>query len=170
MKTNRPKIEVPFEPLDIIVDLISLTLFILMFIYTTLNYGDLAETIPTHINAAGEADGFSDKIYVWLLPAIGIITFVLLFVLNKYPQIHSYMVNITEDNALKNYRFSTRILRFTNLFVAVIFVFTQYMMIEKGKGHDIIFGSWFTAAVIGVSVILTIFTVIYQRKLNKNDA
>lgn len=168
MKTNRPKIEVPFQPLDIIVDLISVTLFVLIIVYTAINYGDLADTIATHFNGKGDANGFSDKIYVWLLPAIGIVTFVLLFVLNKYPHIHNYMVNITEDNALKNYRFSTRILRFTNLFVAIIFAFIQYMMVEQGKGNDIGLGSWFTPVIIGVSIILPILIVIYQQKINKS--
>jgi len=166
MKTNRPKIDVPFEPLDIIVDLISVTLLVLMIVYTTLNYGDLADTIPTHFNGKGEADSFSDKMYVWMLPAIGIITFGLLFVLNKYPHIHNYMVNITEENALKNYRFSTRIVRFTNLFVAVIFAIIQYMMVEKGTGNNFSLGAWFTPTIIVISIVLPILIIIYQRKIN----
>ncbi|MEM5565553.1 DUF1648 domain-containing protein [Psychroserpens sp. AS72] len=167
MKTNRPKVKVPFEPLDIVVDLISVTLYILMIVYTVINYGDLADTIPTHFNGKGEADGFGDKVYVWILPIIGVFTFVLLFVLNKYPHIHNYMVNITEENALKNYRFSTRIIRFTNLFVAIIFACIQYMMVEQGKGNTTEFGSWFLYSIIGISVILPIFLFIYQRKINK---
>jgi uncharacterized membrane protein len=168
MKTNRPKIEVPFEPLDIVVDLISVTLYILMIVYTAINYGDLAATIPTHFNASGEADSFGDKIHVWLLPVIGILTFVLLFVLNKHPHIHNYSVNITEDNVVKNYRFSTRIVRFTNLFVAILFACIQYMMVEHGKGNAIGLGSWFTPTIIGISIILPIFIILYQRKINKS--
>jgi uncharacterized membrane protein len=168
MKTNRPKIEIPLEPLDIIVDLISATLLILIILYTAINYSDLAETIPTHFNGKGEANGFGNKMYVWLLPVIGIITFVLLFVLNKYPHLHNYMVNITESNALKNYRLSTRIVRFTNVFVAILFACIQYMMVEQGKGNDIGFGSWFTPVIIGVSVILSIFIIVYQQKINKS--
>ena len=167
MKTNRPKIEVPLEPLDIVVDLISVTLFILMIVYTAINYGDLAATIPTHFNASGEADSFGDKLYIWLLPVLGILTFVLLFVLNKYPHFHNYSVNITEDNGLKNYRLSTRIIRFTNLFVAILFAYIQYMMVEHGKGNVINLGSWFTPTIIGISVILPIFIILYQRKINK---
>ena len=167
MKTNRPKIEVSFEPLDRIVDLMSLALLSLIMVYTAINYGDLAETIPTHFNGKGVADGYGDKMYVWLLPAIGIITFVLLFVLNKYPHIHNYMVNITEENALKNYRLSTRIVRFTNLFVAILFAYIQYMMVEQGKGNAIGFGSWFTPVIIGISIILPIFIIVYQQKINK---
>ncbi|WP_040278940.1 DUF1648 domain-containing protein [Psychroserpens damuponensis] len=166
MNTNRPRIKVPTEPLDVVVDLISVTIYIVLIVYTAINYGELSNIIPIHFNAAGEADGFGDKTYVWLLPAIGIVTFILLFVLNKFPHIHNYMVNITEDNALKNYRFSTRIVRFTNVFVAILFAFIQYTMVEQGKGNDVGFGSWFTYSIIGVSLILPLFILIYQQKIN----
>ncbi|WP_052184103.1 DUF1648 domain-containing protein [Psychroserpens sp. Hel_I_66] len=168
MKTNRPKIKVPLQPLDIVLDLISATLILITIIYTAMNYGDLAETIPTHFNAAGEADGYGSKSMIWMLPVIGVFTFLLLFFLNKYPHIHNYMVNITEENALKNYRFSTRIIRFTNLFVAILFLVIQYMMIEEGKGNNVSFGSWFTYSIIGASLILPIFILIYQQKINKS--
>lgn len=168
MKTNRPKLKVPIEPLDIVVDLVSATLLILMIVYTALNYGQLSETIPTHFNATGAADAFGSKNYIWLLPGIGITMFSLLFVLNKYPHMHNYMVNITEDNALKNYRFSTRIVRFTNLFMAILFVVIQYVMIEQGKGNDISLTGWFTPIIIGFSVALPIFILLYHRKINKS--
>lgn len=168
MNTKRPKINVPWEPLDIIIDLLSITLFILMIVYTVINYGQLSEMIPTHFNSSGEADGFGDKYQIWLLPMLGIFLFILLFVLNRYPHLHNYMVNITEDNALKNYRFSTRIVRFTNLFMAILFVIIQYVMIEQGKGNKISLSGWFLPLVIGLSVVLPIFVLIYYRKINKS--
>lgn len=168
MKTHKPKINVPWEPLDIIVDLISATLFILMIIYTAINYEQLSETIPTHFNASGEADGFGDKSHVWLLPILGIVMYIILFIINKYPHLHNYMVNITEDNALKNYRFSTRIVRFANLFMAILFVVIQYVMIEQGKGNNINLSGWFLPIIIGFSVILPIFIFLYYRKINKS--
>ncbi len=166
MKTNRPKITVPWEPLDIIIDLVSLTLLIVMVIYTIMNYSELSETIPTHFNASGEADGYGDKRFIWLLPSIGVVMFILLSTVNRYPHLHNYMVNITEENALKNYRFSTRIVRFTNLFIAILFVGIQYVMVEQGKGNDISLSGWFTPVIIGFSIVFPIFIFIYYRKIN----
>ncbi|MDG5493119.1 DUF1648 domain-containing protein [Psychroserpens sp. SPM9] len=166
MKSERPKIKVPWEPLDIITDLISISLIVAMIAYTLLYFGELSDTIPTHFNASGEADGFNDKIYIWMLPLVGVFTFSLLFFLNTKPHIHNYMVPITEDNALKNYRFSTRVLRFTNLFVAIIFSVIQYIMVEKGRGNPIRLGGWFLPVVIGFSILLPIFIFVYNKKLN----
>ncbi len=167
MKSNRPKIKVPFETVDIIVELISVTLLIGMLVYVAISYSDLPEIIPSHFNAQGEVDGYSKKMMIWLLPVIGAVLYVGLFILNKYPHIHNYMVNITEENALKNYRFSTRIVRITNLFVIITFAIVVYAMIQSAHGHHIEFGSWFLPFVIGFSVILPIFIFIYQKKINK---
>ncbi|MCF6279063.1 MAG: DUF1648 domain-containing protein, partial [Flavobacteriaceae bacterium] len=137
MKTNRPKIDLSLEPIDIIVDLISATLLILMVVYTIMVYSDLPQTIATHFNANGEADSFGDKITLWILPAIGVAIFTGVFFINKYPHIHNYKINITEDNALKNYRLSTRVVRFTNLFCQIIFAIIIFEIIQLAKGNEV---------------------------------
>ncbi len=78
------------------------------------------------------------------------------------------MVNITEENALKNYRFSSRILRFTSLSIALLFAIIQYVIIQMGKGHDINLGTWFLPIIIILSILLPIGIFIYQYKMNKN--
>ena len=166
MKTNRPKIEVPLEGLDIITDLLSLSVILIMLIYIGLSYSDLPEIIPSHFNAQGEVDGYANKMTIWLVPIVSVVLFVGMYILNKYPHYHNYMVNITEDNALKNYRFSTRIVRFTSLFVMITFAFVAYTMIEVAKGHNFKIGSWFLPIIIGLSIILPIVIFIYHKKIN----
>ncbi len=168
MNSNRPKINVPLEGLDIILDILSATLLLLMVIYTVMSYSELPEIIPSHFDANGKVDGYSNKTFLWLLPGLGLVTLVGLFVLNKYPHIHNYMVNITEDNALKNYRLSTRIVRFTNLFTMLTFAIIVYAMVESAKGKTFNFGSWFMYTIIGLSIIAPIGILYYSRKINKS--
>jgi len=167
MKTGRPKIKVPLEGLDIILDILSATLLILMIAYAVISYSELPETIPSHFNAKGEVDGYSDKNMFWQLPAIGFVLFFGLFVVNKFPHLHNYMVNITEENALKNYRLSTRIVRFTNLFIMFIFGIITYNIVESAKGNSISLSSCVLPIIIGVSILLPITILIYQKKINK---
>lgn len=166
MKTDRPIIDVPRDPFDVIIDLASLSIILLIIGYTLFSYSDLPETIPTHFNGKGIADGFGNKITLWILPGIALFTFIGLFFLNKYPHLHNYMVNITKENALKNYRFSTRILRLVNFLCVVLFAFIQYKMIQGTNQESVTLGRWFLPIVIGVSVILPILLIIYQNKMN----
>jgi uncharacterized membrane protein len=166
MKTGRPKIKVPLEGLDIVLDILAATLLILLIAYTIISYSELPDTIPSHFNAKGEIDGYSNKNTFWLLPVISVVLFVGLFIANKYPHLHNYMVNITEANALKNYRFSTRVLRFANVFTMLIFLFVTHTIVQSAKGKTIELGSWVMPIVIGLSILLPIVILIYQRKLN----
>jgi len=168
MKTNRPKVDVPLQSIDILLDITSATLIILMIVYVAISYAELPDVIPSHFNGKGEIDGHSEKTTLWFLPIISIAMFIGLFILNKYPHMHNYMVNITEDNALKNYRLSTRIVRVTNLFVALIFCIISYSMIEGATSKNFQLGPWFMPVIIGISILLPIGILIYNKKINKS--
>lgn len=167
MKTNRPIIDVPVKAIDLIIDLVSVTLLLIMLGYTLYIYPSMSDIIPTHFNGSGEVDGHGSKMTIWLLPFISLIMFIGLFVLNKYPHIHNYMVNITKENALKNYKFSTRALRIVNFLCVVLFSYIQYAIISSTKNGNPSLGSWFLPIVISFSVVLPIILIIYQTRLNK---
>lgn len=167
MKNGRPRIKVPFQTIDIITELISVTILILMWCYCIINYTDLPDTIATHFNGLGEPDGFSSKKNIWMLPIIATLMYVGLFILNRYPHFHNYMVNITQENALKNYRFSTRILRITNFLSVLLLAYISYIIVESAFGGEFNLGAWFVPVVVGSSIVLPIILVIYIRKMNK---
>ena len=168
MITGRPRIKIPLESSDIIIELISITLLVLMISYAGFEYNSLPETVASHFNASGKADDYSNKIIIWLLPVIGLVTYIGLFIVNKYPHIHNYMVNITEVNALKNYRFSTRVVRYTNLYCILIFAFITYKIIEGAKGNELDFlGMPFLIFTLGTPLIGVALIIYFQRKLNK---
>lgn len=167
MKTGRPKIKVPLEGLDIVLDILSATILVLLIAYTIISYSELPDTIPSHFNIKGEVDGYSNKSMLWLLPAFAIVLFFGLYIMNRFPHLHNYMVNITEENALKNYRFSTRIVRFANLFVMFIFGVIAFSIVETSKGNTSNIEIWFLPLVIGISIALPIIIFIYQKNINK---
>lgn len=167
MNKARPKIKVPLETLDIIVELINIAILILLVIYTIMNYLELPETIATHFNAKGEADGFGNKSTIWLLPGIAIFIYAMMIIINRVPHLHNYMINITEENALKNYRLSTRIIRFTNLYCLILFALIAYEIIQSSKGNEFsILGIPFLIFTLVVPLIGIIFVLLYKRKIN----
>ena len=167
MDNKRPRIKVPFETVDIIIEFISITLLVLMWFYCIVNYMELPDTIATHFNGAGEPDDYGSKQTVWIIPIIATVMYIGLFILNKYPHMHNYMINITEENALKNYRFSTRIVRVVNFLCVLLLTYITYVIIESAFGKQFNLGTWFVPVVIGVSIILPIIIFVYMRKMNK---
>lgn len=168
MNTGRPRIKVPFEGLDIFLELVSITVLLLMWIYLIVEYPDLPETVASHFNAKGEADDYSNKSYMWFLPILSTAMYIGLFVLNKYPHVHNYMVNITDKNALKNYRFSTRIVRIVNTLTVIMFAYIIYYIVQSAKENEIQFSGWFVPIVIISSLLLPIGIYLFYRKINKS--
>lgn len=167
MGNERPKIKVPFEPVDFVIEGLSIIFLCLMWIYVGIEYSGLEETIPSHFNGRGEIDGYSNKSFIWFLPLLATGMYVLLFILNRYPHMHNYMVNITEENALRNYRFSTRILRIVNFLCTFMFAYIVYQMINSAKTGTSQIGMGFLITVVVASIILPIVLIVYQSKMNK---
>jgi len=61
MYSDRPKLKIPFLAIDIVIELVSITLLILMWTHLIIEYNSLPETIASHFNAKGEPDDYSKK-------------------------------------------------------------------------------------------------------------
>ncbi len=170
MKNNRPVLKVPYETIDLILDVLCITLLVIMWGYVITTYGELPDEIPTHFNGKGEVDGHGKKTFIWSLPAISTFTFLLMFVLNKFPHLHNYMTNITEDNALKNYKLSTRFVRFINAVVLLIFAYITYTVSRTHVDGVDPLGVWFVPITLLVVFIPIIIYFIEFRKINKQPA
>ena len=164
---SRPKIAVPYESMDILVELLNITLLLLIWGYTIFNFLELPETIPTHFNAQGVPDDFGSKGAIFILPVIATAMYILIFVLNRFPHVHNYMATITEENALANYRLSTRALRLVNLYCLMLFAILLYDIITMAKGGSAKFLGW--PLIIGSMIIplgIVIYIVVEQKRIN----
>ena len=168
LNIDRPKIKVPIDSIDILMEGISIVLIVLMWLYLYLEYPNLPETVASHFNSKGEPNDYSSKSVILLLPSIATLMYSGLFILNRFPHLHNYMVNITEENALKNYRFSTRILRIVNMLSMIMLAYLTYQIVQSAKSSTFSLGTYFLPIVIGTSILLPIIIIIYYRKINKS--
>jgi len=90
-----------------------------------------------------------------------------LLILSRYPHLHNYMVNITKDNAFKQYQFSTRVLRIVNGLCVLLFAYINYQIIIGAQNNSSELGTGFLSIVIGCSLLLPIIIFAYQQKIKK---
>ncbi len=170
MKTDRPKLKVPFQSIDAVIILASLVILLLMWIHLIMEYSNLPQSVPSHFNVAGQPNDYSNKAFLWFLPILATVTYVGLIMLNRFPHLHNYMVNITEENVLRQYRFSTRVLRIVNFLCVLMFGYINYQIIIGAKNNTSDLGMGFVITVVSISILLPIFIFVYQRKLkNQNN-
>lgn len=118
----RPILKLPLKPLDKALEIIGVFLLIILWGWVVYVYPLLPATIVTHFNLSGEADGWGNKITLFSLPAVGSVLYMGLTILNRYPHIFNYTVIITDENALTQYSFATRLIRVLKLVVLAIFL------------------------------------------------
>ena len=166
MFEKRPKIIVPQNSTDLWIDRFSFLLFFIIWLSVFVYYPDLPNEIPTHFNGRGQADAFGSKQSIWILMGVFSSIFIGIYILNKYPHLHNYTVKITEENALKNYRFSTRILRVVNFLNLLLLAYILKTMMTPYEKQSTAFGGWFLPTIMIGSLVLIIYIFVKANKIN----
>jgi uncharacterized membrane protein len=142
---EQPKIKIEYEPADWIIEIAGAIGIILLLGIPAYFYNHLPEIVPQHFNAQGEVDGYGSKSFIWILPAIGLVSYFGLFWLNKYPHIFNYPTKITAENAHRQYKYATRFIRFLNVTIVWLFYYITYSMIQSALGFQSGPGTYFIA-------------------------
>jgi uncharacterized membrane protein len=157
---ERPRIKLELTTVDKAFEIIGWLLIISVWGFTVINYANLPETIQTHYNGAGQADGFGGKATILTLPLIATVLFGGLTFLSKFPHIFNYPTNIPQHNALRQYTNATRMIRYLKLIIVVIFGLIAFKTIQNGNEEAKGIGIWFLPLTLGLIFIPMIYFVI----------
>lgn len=157
---TRPRIQIELMVIDKAVEIIGGVALLTIWVLVISNYSSLPETIPTHYNGVGNADGFGNKTNILILPLIASILFVGITIINKFPYIFNYPTQITLENALRQYTNATRMLRFMKLIFVILFGLFTFKTIQGANGQSFGHGVWFLPLTLGLIFIpLTYFII-----------
>ncbi len=140
---ERPKIRIAPDASDYIMEVIGAIFLLLMISWPLYFFQELPDSIPRHFNAAGEPDGFSQKNTIWILPSIGLVMYVGMLILNRYPHIFNYPTEITVENAERQYRAATKLIRTINVLMAASFFYIGYSTIQTALNKQVGLGTAF---------------------------
>lgn len=159
-----PEIPLELTNKDNFLEVIGGVLLLTYWVYACLHYANLPEIIPIHYNALGEADGYGSKNSLFLLPAITSVLFLGITILNKYPHKFNYLVDITEENALRNYTLATRLLRVMKVIITIIFFLITFMTVRNAYGSSNGVGTWLLPTILAIIVIPSIYFLVQLSK------
>jgi uncharacterized membrane protein len=131
-----------------------------LWVWTGTSYSNLPDPIPTHFNAAGEADGFGSKASIIGLHVIATLLYVGLTALNRFPHIFNFPTPITQDNALSQYTNATRMIRYLKLILVLVFAGISYQTIQQANGTGEGLGLWFLPLTLGLIFMPLLYFVI----------
>ncbi|MEW9676015.1 DUF1648 domain-containing protein [Lentibacillus sp. L22] len=161
---DRPKIDLPPSKWVQFLNLIAMLMLLSSIVYVVLTYRSLPETVPTHFNGKGEADGWGHKGTIFLLPVIAVICYIPLYFLSKVPHTFNYTVEITKENAPRLYQSARLFMTIINAETVAIFSFLTWETVRAAKGYDT-FGVWLIVAIIVVPLITIIVFMVRMNQL-----
>ncbi len=156
---KRPILKLEAKTTDIVIEAVGWFTLIFLWLINLFSYSNLPDTIPIHFNPAGKVDRYGDKYEIFSLPVVGTILFVGITILNKFPHIFNYLVEITKENALPQYQSATRMLRILKLVVILIFITITLLTINISKLNDNDINPWIILGFIGILFIITVFYI-----------
>ena len=161
MKTSRPVLKIIPPKADSMLDLISLSGLLLIWVFTVIQFSKLPTRIPIHFNFKGEIDNYGNSVIIFLVPVIVSMVFTGLTILNRYPHLFKYPSEITADNALNEYTKATRLIRIIKLFIVGLFGLITLDIVQSAK-----VGStqcpWWLIPVFILTMLLTLLITFYK--------
>ena len=157
---ERPKLKIQLTSTDQIFELLGWGVLLALWVWTGTSYSSLPDTIPTHFNAAGEADGFGRKASIVSLPVVASLLYIGLTLLNRVPHSFNFPTPITQDNALRQYTNATRMIRYLKLILVVVFAGISYQTIQQANGTGDGLGLWFLPLTLGLIFMPLLYFVI----------
>ncbi|MGB1308575.1 MAG: DUF1648 domain-containing protein [Oceanihabitans sp.] len=165
---NRPKLKLKKSILDIIIEYFTLALLIFSILFSLYHYQNLPDKIPMHFNFEGKVDSYSSKTSIWALHMFTILTVMGLFYLNRFPHVFNYLNEITIENAKKNYTVATRMIRYLNCCIALLFTIISYKIITIAILEENYFNPFenilFNSTMFGIFIIPILGIIVMYKK------
>lgn len=152
-RANRLILSLPRSPLKLALEVVALLGLVFIVLSTALSWSTLPPSIPSHFNAAGQPDAWSSKEMILLLPAIGVILYLVMTVLSRYPHTYNYVWPITEANAPKQYQLARSLMTVLKTEILVLFGFINWEMMQvslkRSNGLGVVFAPVFFVTIFG---------------------
>ena len=164
----RPEILLVKKPIDIFFEMVALLAIFFMWGFCIYHYNSLPQIIPTHYGFNGNADDYGSKKTLFLIPSIVTIIILGMRWLNRYPHKFNYMTAITAENAEKQYRMATRLIRYLQFIISVLFTYIVVKTVEDAYVKQSKLNIWFVFILEAAIFVPTVYTV-YAALKNKNS-
>ncbi|MEY4539930.1 MAG: hypothetical protein RLZZ306_1687 [Bacteroidota bacterium] len=156
---DKVKIEVRLNSTDKIVETVGWGILGFLWILTILGLFIIPETIPTHFNSVGKADGFGEKETIIFLPILATIILFTLTKLNQYPQFFNFPTKLMLENTEQQYASAMRMIRYLKVSLAIVFTALVFGIIQSSQGKMDGLGNWFLPFLLILIFIPTIYFI-----------
>lgn len=130
----RPKIKLPLSVPEKFLQILSVILLLTMAVLTAFSMVRLPAAIPTHFGAGGHADSWGGKSSLLFVPILSLVLYAGTTVLERFPWICNFPVEITEENAAGQYKLARLLFEWLKLIIISVFLYIQWQTVQTARG------------------------------------
>ncbi len=154
-----------------VLDISSIVLWLISIILIMINFADLPDKIPSHYNFAGNADAWSTKTFIFFMPVLGLLIWLILHYLVSNPRIDKYihvpsLYGPPNKNQIKNAKLLIYFIKFEMM---ALFTFLVIKDLYTALGMPFKLGVWETIIILSVIGVTIIIFMARNYMLDKNE-
>jgi uncharacterized membrane protein len=162
--SERPAIDIPHTSQEVALEAIAIGGIFLVTVMVVLFWSSLPALIPSHFGVSGTVDAWGDKRTILIFPGVGLVLYVLLTVVRRYPHNFNYAWPITEQNVQEQYQLACSLLTWLKMEIMLLFAYLEWMTIQTALQQTAGLGFFFLPLVL-VIIFGTIGVYFYQAYL-----
>lgn len=154
-----------------VLDISSIVLWLISITLIIINFAELPEKIPSHYNFAGNADAWSTKTFIFFMPVLGLLIWLILHYLVSNPNIDKYIhVPSLYDQPNKAQIENAKLLiYFIKFEMMALFTFLVIKDLYTALGMPFKLGVWETIIILSVIGVTIIIFMARNYMLDKNE-
>jgi uncharacterized membrane protein len=156
------------NPLDILLEITGMIVILGCFVFLALNYQDLPDSLPRHYGADGVPDAYGGKGIIWVLPAIGLVLYIVIGLISHVPGLINLPFRTAPEQVEIHQRRYARMIRILNVAMVCIFAFLTFHSAQIGFGNQSQLPQYFSLVAItlllGIPLIYVIPDMVKARR------
>lgn len=164
-KDYRPTLMLEKTKSEWVWDVIGGGFFIGAIIFLVISWGSIPDLVPGHYNASGDVDRWGSKFELLILPIVGLLLWLFMNVLEKFPHVHNYPDRLNENNVEAFYLNSRKLLNSVKNVCLLTFSYILVQSIRVALGNAESLGLWFLPVMLIVLSAIMIRGIIKAAKI-----
>lgn len=152
-----------------VLDISGICLWIATLLIILINYPSLPSEIPSHYNISGEADAWAVKAFIFFLPTLGIIIWIVLHFITRGSKLDRY-INVStlygppSKEQISSAKLLIDVLKFE---IVILFSYLAIKDIYTAYGKPFNLGMWEAIFILGIFGITILLFMIHNYDLDK---
>ncbi len=140
-----------------LLEAVTLGVVLFWFYYLTVYWEALPDRVPSGFDWKGAPRGSAPKSFLWVLPAVSLVVYVVMTVASRFPHRGNFPVQVTEMNAPRLYAMARWMLNVIKLQVTATMGYIQWKMVQTGLENAAGLNPW----VMGLLLVAVMGTAVY---------